>query len=92
MNENRETANDIKNMELFKYMMKYKDIRLRRYDFVSKVDDDNWLKIPPYFDAFIGPRLPGGPKHNPDNLTMTGRPMNWGQDYAYASGRIYTLS
>ncbi|KAL9102663.1 MAG: hypothetical protein Q9163_002217 [Psora crenata] len=93
MNENPETANSIKNMELFKYMVKYEGIRLRRYDFVSKVDDDNWLNIPPYFDAFIAPRLPGGVKYNPShNLTMIGRPMNWGQDYVYASGRMYTIS
>ena len=92
MNENRETANSIKNMELFKYMVKYQGIRLRRYDFVSKIDDDNWFNIPPYFDAFVAPRLPGGAKHNSENLTMIGRPMNWGQDYAYASGRMYTLS
>ena len=92
MNENRETANNIKNMELFKYMVKYEGAKLRRYDFVSKVDDDIWLNIPPYFDAFVAPRLPGGVKHNPNNLTMIGRPMNWGQDYVYASGRMYTLS
>ena len=92
INENQETANHIKNLELFKYMVKYEGTRLRRYDFVSKIDDDVWLNILPYFDAFITPRLPGGLKHNPQNLTIIGRPMNWGKDYVYASGRMYTLS
>ena len=92
MNENRETANNIKNMELFKYMVKYEGARLRRYDFVSKVDDNVWLNIPLYFNAFIAPRLLGGVKHSRNNLTMIGRPMNWGQAYVYASGRMYTLN
>ena len=91
-NENHETANRIKNMEFFKYLVRHQGTRARRYDFVSKVDADNWLNIPPYYETFIAPRLPGGEKHDPNALTMIGRPMVWTQEYAYASGRIYTVS
>ena len=91
-NENHETANANKNMELFKYLVQHQGTRVRRYDFVSKVDDDNWFNIPPYYETFIAPRLPGGEKHDPNALTMIGRPMVWKQEYAYASGRIYTVS
>ena len=79
-------------MEFFKYMARNQGTRVRRYDFVSKVDDDNWFNIPPYYKAFIAPRLPGREKHNSTALTMIGRPMVWGEPYAYASGRIYTVS
>ncbi|MDI1491652.1 MAG: hypothetical protein OHK93_002861 [Ramalina farinacea] len=91
-NENHETANHIKNMEFFKYMVQHQGSRVKRYDFVSKVDDDNWFNIPPYYDAFIAPRLLGGEKYDPEALTMIGRPMVWGQPYAYASGLLYTMS
>ena len=90
-NENYQTANSIKNMELFKYMaQKYNGTQ--PYDFVSKVDDDIWFNIPPYYKTFMAPRLPGGRKHDPNALVMIGRPMVWGSPYAYASGRLYTLS
>ena len=35
----------------------------RRYEFVSKVDDDSWFSVPPYYDAFVAPRLLGGEKY-----------------------------
>lgn len=79
-------------MEFFKYMVQHQGSRVKRYDFVSKVDDDNWFNIPPYYDAFIAPRLLGGEKYDPEALTMIGRPMVWGQPYAYASGLLYTMS
>ena len=91
-NENHETANTIKNMELFKYLVRHEGTRVRRYDFVSKIDDDNWFNIPPYYRTFIAPRLPGGEQHDPSALTMIGRPMVWTQEYAYVSGRLYTVS
>lgn len=91
-NENHETANKIKNMEFFKYMTRHQGTRVRRYDYVSKVDDDNWFNIPAFYDTFIAPRLPGGEKYDASALTMIGRPMVWSQPYAYASGRIYTVS
>ena len=65
--------------------------RGRRYDFVSKVDDDNWFNIPPFYEMFIARRLPGGAEFNNSALTVIGRPMVWGQPHVYASGRIYTL-
>ena len=64
----------------------------RRYEFVSKVDDDNWFNIPPFYDMFIAPRLPGGAEYNASALTVIGRPMVWSQPFVYASGRLYTLS
>ncbi|KAL9124268.1 MAG: hypothetical protein Q9217_006386 [Psora testacea] len=91
-NENHETANRIKNMEFFKYLVRHQGTRVRRYDFVSKIDDDNWFNIPPYYETFIAPRLPGREMYDPSALTMIGRPMVWTQEYAYASGRIYTVS
>ena len=89
--ENSETANMIKNLEWFKYMQRYEGERVRRYAFVSKVDDDNWLNVPQYFETFVAPRLAGGKKHNPKGMTIIGRPMNWGAEYAYPSGRMYTV-
>ena len=93
-NENAETANDIKNLEFFKYLAKYQGERVRQYDFVSKVDDDNWINLPQYHETFMAPRLPGGNKHSNNETVMTiiGRPMRWGSPFSYASGRMYTLS
>ena len=90
--ETHETANLNKNMYFFNYMVQHQGTRTRRYDFVSKVDDDNWFNVPPYYDAFMAPRLPGGPKHNASALTWIGRPMHWEREYVFASGRIYTIS
>ena len=85
----KETADRIKTMEFYKYVAQQQD---RRYDFVSKVDDDNWFNIPPFYNAFIAPRFPGGPKYNPNALTMIGRPMSWIEPYVYSSGRMYTVN
>ena len=93
INENYHTANRIKNLKLFQFMASQQEEgALPRYDFVSKVDADNWFNIPPYYDTFIAPRLPGGKKYDADAMTVIGRPMVWGSPYAYASGRMYTVS
>lgn len=86
------TANHIKCMELFSELVRQQKRSGRRYDFVSKVDDDNWLNIPTFYNTFIAPRLPNGEKYNPDALTVIGRPMNWGKELTYTSGRMYTVS
>ena len=91
-NEDYQTANHIKNMEFFKYMFQERGKKLRKYDFVSKVDSDTWLSTPLYFDMFMAPRLPGGKEYNRKALTVIGRPMKWDSPYVYASGRLYTLS
>lgn len=90
--ETAQSANTNKNMYFFQYMVQNQGTRTRRYDFVSKVDDDNWFNIPPYYNNFIAPRLPDGPKYVPDALTWIGRPMHWDREYVFASGRIYTVS
>ena len=92
MNESDKTANKIKNLELFKDMAENQGSRVRRYDFVSKVDSDVWLNTPQYFDTFVAPRLAGGEKYDPDALVMIGRPMVWECPYVFASGRLYTMS
>ena len=91
--ENYKTANRVKNMEYFSYMAKQQELgRIRKYDFVSKVDDDNWLNIPVYKESFITPRLPGGEKYQPGEFTMIARPFAWGMDYVCPAGRLYTVS
>jgi len=90
--DDQTTANHIKAMELFNYLVRQQRTSGRRYDFVSKVDDDNWFNIPPFYNTFIASRLPGGEKHKPNALTVIGRPMSWGKPFAYTSGRMYTVS
>lgn len=90
--ETSASANTNKNMYFFNYMVQNQGIRTRRYDFVSKVDDDIWFNVPPYYNNFMAPRLPGGLKHDPNTLTWIGRPMHWDREYVFASGRIYTVS
>ena len=90
--ETSESANTNKNMYFFLYMVQHQGTRTRRYEFVSKVDDDIWFNVPPYYDNFMAPRLPDGPKHDPTALTWIGRPMHWDREYVFASGRIYTVS
>ena len=91
-NEDWVTANQHKNVELFKYMVQNQGSHFRRYDFVSKVDDDSWVNVPIYYDLFIKPRLPGGDKHQPDGLTLIGRPMKWTRPFVYPSGLMTTFS
>lgn len=51
-------------MHFFSYMAtQYAQGQGRRYEFVSKVDDDSWFNVPPYYDAFVAPRLVGGEKY-----------------------------
>ena len=90
--DDKETANHIKFIALCDHLSKQEKKTGKKYDFVSKVDDDNWLNVPPYFDTFVAPRLSGGDKYRPDALTVIGRPMNWGKEFVYASGRMYTVS
>ena len=90
--DDKETANHIKFIALCDHLARQEKTTGRRYDFVSKVDDDNWLNIPPFYNTFIAPRLPGGQKYKPDALTVIGRPMNWGRIFTYTSGRMYTVS
>ena len=92
MPDNPETANHIKAMTLYDHLVRQYKKTGRRYDFVSKVDDDNWFNIPPFFNTFIAPRLPGGEKYKSNGLTVIGRPMSWGKPFAYTSGRMYTVS
>ena len=90
--ETSKSANTDKNLYFFAQMAEHQGTRTRRYDFVSKVDDDIWFNVPPYYDTFMAPRLPGGSQHDPDALTWIGRPMHWDREYVFASGRIYTVS
>lgn len=91
--ENYATANKVKNMEFFTYMAKQrKSSQIRRYDFVSKVDDDNWFNLPVYRDSFMSSRLPGGEKYQPDAFTMIARPFAWSMSYVCPAGRLYTVS
>ena len=91
-NEDYYTANHIKNMEFFKHLVHHLGHDVSRYDLVSKVDSDVWFNVPLYYETFMKSRLPGGQHCNPDTKTVIGRPMVWGSPYAYASGRLYTLS
>ena len=92
-NENYETANKVKNMEFFSHMAKQQRLgQIRRYDFVSKVDDDNWVNLPIYWENFMASRLPGGEKYRPDAMTMIARPFAWGMSYVCPAGRMYTIS
>ena len=90
--DNRETANHIKFIALCDYLDRQEKTDGRRYDFVSKVDDDTWLNIPPFYDTFIAPRLPGGQKYREDGLSVIGRPFKWAKSFVYTSGRMYTVS
>ena len=90
--DDKETANHIKFIAFCDHLQRQERITGQRYDFISKVDDDNWLNVPPFYDTFIAPRLPGGPKHTPDALTVIGRPYNYGKPFVYTSGRMYTVS
>ena len=91
--ENYETANTVKNMEFFTYMAQQHQYgRVRRYDFVSKVDDDQWFNLPIYRDSFISPRLPGGDLYQPNTLTLIGRPFCWSHAFVFPAGRLYTVS
>ena len=90
--DDNETANHIKFLALCDHLAREEKKAGRRYEFVSKVDDDNWLNVRPFYDTFIAPRLPGGQKHERDSLTVIGRPMNWGKPFTYTSGRMYTIS
>ena len=90
--DDKETANHIKFIALCDHLARQEKKTGRRYDFVSKVDDDNWLNIPPFYDTFIAPRLPGGEKYRTDGLTVIGRPSTWGRPFTYTSGRMYTVS
>ena len=90
--DDKETANHIKFIAFCDHLSRQAKTGGPRYDFVSKVDDDNWLNLPPFYDTFIAPRLPGGQKHRSDALTVIGRPFNWGKPFVYTSGRMYTVS
>ena len=92
-NENYETANTIKNLEFFSYMAKQQASgQIRRYDFVSKIDDDNWFNLPVYRNDFMVSRLKGGKNYRPEAYTVIARPFAWSQHFVYPSGRIYTVS
>lgn len=91
-NENYDTANRIKNVELFKHMVQELGQGARKYDFVSKVDSDIWFNVPRYHEIFMAPRLPGGDHYNASAKIIIGRPMVWESPYVYASGRLYTVS
>lgn len=99
VNENADTANHVKDFEFFTDLVKARDRGGRRWDFVSKIDDDIWFNIHPFYETFIAPRLPGGSgsgditeDYDPDARVVIGRPMSWGRPYAYATGRCYTVS
>ena len=90
--DNADTANHKKAVHLYDRLAQQAKAGGPRYDYVSKVDDDNWLSIPPHYKTFIEPRLPGGPKYKPNIWTVIGRPFNWNKPYSYTSGRMYTVS
>ena len=90
--DDKETANHIKFIALCDHLIRQEKTGGTRYDFVSKVDDDNWLNVAPFYDTFIAPRLPGGEKYKPDALAVIGRPFNYGKPFIYTSGRMYTVS
>lgn len=92
--DDKETANHLKFIALCDHLAKQEQETGKRYEFVSKVDDDVWFNIPPFYDHFIAPRLPGGPKYRSEGITVIGRPFNWGgnRGFIYTSGRMYTVN
>ncbi|KAK0392503.1 hypothetical protein NLU13_1998 [Sarocladium strictum] len=51
--ENRVTANSIKTLEFYKWLVKHS----RRYEYVSKIDTDLWLNARGFWDRYLEPRL-----------------------------------
>ncbi|KAH8175151.1 galactosyltransferase domain-containing protein [Sarocladium implicatum] len=58
--ENSVTANTIKTLEFYKWLVK----EGRRYEFVSKIDTDLWFNARGFWDRYLAPRL--------TNATSTG--------------------
>ena len=90
--ETADRANHIKMLSTYKYLVEQEKVTGRHYDFISKVDDDNWLNILPFYETWIEPRLPGGQYYKLDPWTVIGRPFVYGRPFAYTSGRMYTIS
>ena len=98
--ENSVTANTIKTLEFYKYLVK----QGRRYEFVSKIDTDLWFNARGFWDRYLVPRLTNaksissaGSSPQPPPMRATVEHTTIGQLYysrnhrlVYPHGSMYT--
>ncbi|KAH6695666.1 hypothetical protein F5X68DRAFT_266967 [Plectosphaerella plurivora] len=84
--EDEYTANTIKTMDLFKYLINHGF----HYEFVTKLDTDLFLNARRFWDAFLRPRLSS---ENKATVTRTGiGEMYYHDDLAFLHGPMYTYT
>lgn len=86
--EDAGTANSIKTVEFFKYLVHEYG---QRFQFVSKIDDDSYLDVPRFWDKYLK-HLANGDEE-PAN-TAIGRKLNnvGGYNWTFPGGQFYTLT
>jgi galactosyltransferase len=80
------TANTIKTIELFKYLINHGF----QYEFVSKLDTDLFLNARRFWDVYLRPRLTAD---NKANITRTGiGELYYHNDLVFLHGSMYTYT
>lgn len=83
LEENYEVACKIKSMEFYRYLKKNNMI----YTYVTRLDDDNFLNVPAYWDEYIAPNIVNPRKH------VIARDMYpWNPTFPFPGGQLYTMS
>ncbi|KAF2419040.1 hypothetical protein EJ08DRAFT_576417, partial [Tothia fuscella] len=88
LEETAKVANSIKTVEFFKYLSK----QGKRWDFVSKIDEDSFLDPNAYYREYLAPLLD---RKTPASQmrTMIGREMHWpNAEWSWMGGQFYTLT
>jgi hypothetical protein len=83
-----EIANSIKTMEFFKCIAAEAESGVRKYNFVTKLDDDAFLVATKFYAEVLLPRL----RPQPVKRTLIARLMQLTQQFVWPQGFIYTLS
>lgn len=84
LEESPHVANTVKTMKFFSRLATEGPL----YKFVSKIDDDSFLDLPPFYNDFIVPRL-----ERADQLIVMGHPLtHYEPEFPYPSGQFYTVT
>lgn len=90
LNEDRLTANTIKSVEFFKYVI---DRTANRWQFISKIDDDSFLDVPRFYQQYLRPLLSADQTSLmpfADHVAI-GRTLSR-ENFTYPGGQFYTLT
>ncbi|TWU77542.1 hypothetical protein ED733_007474 [Metarhizium rileyi] len=85
------TANTIKTLELYKWLLKHGS----RYEFVTKLDTDVWMNAPAFWEKYLVPRLSNHTGHLTATINRTVIGQLYFSDSGYntfAHGSMYTIT